>query len=49
MTLKDALFLLENCGLEVTLQGHKGGRVKAQSLLPDSRLVHGRNITLQMG
>ena len=49
MTLKDALFLLENCGLKVTWQGHKGGRVKAQSLLPDTRLAHGRSITLQMG
>lgn len=49
MTLKDALFLLENCGLKVTWQGHKGGRVKTQSLLPDTRLAHGRSITLQMG
>jgi cell division protein FtsI (penicillin-binding protein 3) len=48
MTLKDALFLLENCGLKVTVQGYKGGRVKAQSLPPDTRLPDGGNVTLQM-
>ncbi|MCU0317807.1 MAG: transpeptidase family protein [Amoebophilaceae bacterium] len=49
MTLKDALFLLENCGLKVTVQGHKGGRVTAQSLLPNTRSVHGKTIALKMG
>jgi cell division protein FtsI (penicillin-binding protein 3) len=49
MTLKDALFLLENCGLKVTLQGYKGGRVKTQSLPPDTILSNGDSITLQMG
>jgi cell division protein FtsI (penicillin-binding protein 3) len=48
MTLKDALFLLENIGLEVTVQGYKGGRVKTQSLLPGTRLTSSGSIALQM-
>ncbi len=48
MTLKDALFLLENCGLKVIAQGHQGGRVEAQSLLPETRLYNSEHITLQM-
>jgi cell division protein FtsI (penicillin-binding protein 3) len=49
MTLRDALFLLENCGLAVTVQGYKGGRVTTQSLLPETRLAHGETIALKMG
>jgi cell division protein FtsI (penicillin-binding protein 3) len=49
MTLKDALFLLENCGLRVTWQGHQGGRVKTQSLFPGTKIAHERSIVLQMG
>jgi len=49
MTLKDALFLLENCGFKVIVQGHQGGRVKTQSLPPDTRLPSGEHVTLQMG
>ncbi len=49
MTLKDALFLLENSGLKVTVQGYKSGRVTAQSLLPNARVVRGETITLKMG
>jgi cell division protein FtsI (penicillin-binding protein 3) len=49
MTLKDALFLLENIGLKVSVHGDKGGRVKTQSLLPDTRLTNERSIALQMG
>lgn len=48
MTLKDALFLLENCGLKVIVQGHQGGRVEAQSMPPDTRLYNSERITLQM-
>lgn len=48
MTLKDALCLLENCGLAVTVQGPKGGRVNAQSLPPNAIPVRGVSITLQM-
>ena len=48
MTLKDALFLLENCGLRVVVQGYKGGRVSTQSLHPYTRVVNEAPITLQM-
>lgn len=48
MTLKDALFLLENCGLGVTVQGNKAGRVQAQSLLPGTKCAQGKHITLSM-
>ncbi|MHA7877426.1 MAG: penicillin-binding protein [Bacteroidota bacterium] len=49
MTLKDALFLLENYGFKVTVQGYKGGRVKAQSLPPYTKASKEGNIMLQMG
>lgn len=48
MTLKDALFLLENGGLKVIVQGDVGGRVKAQSLPPYTKIANGGTITLQM-
>jgi cell division protein FtsI (penicillin-binding protein 3) len=48
MTLKNALFLLENCGLRVTIEGRKSDRVKAQSLPPGSNHQNGQNILLQM-
>ena len=48
MTLKDALFLLENDGLKVIVQGPVGGRVKAQSLPPYTKIVSRGAITLQM-
>ena len=48
MTLKDALFLLENCGLKVTVQGNKAGRIKSQSLLPGTKGAKGQLITLSM-
>ncbi|MEL6358589.1 MAG: penicillin-binding transpeptidase domain-containing protein, partial [Bacteroidota bacterium] len=47
MTLKNALFLLENCGLTVTVQGNKGGRVSTQSLLPGTT-THGQAIIITM-
>lgn len=47
MTLRDAIFLLENQGLQVT---HKGqGRIKVQSILPGRKIVKGSNITLTLG
>ena len=49
MTLKDALFLLENSGLKVVVQGYKGGRVKTQSSPPDTRLANRGSIVLKMG
>jgi cell division protein FtsI (penicillin-binding protein 3) len=48
MTLKDALFLLENCGLNVAVQGNKSGRVQTQSLLPGTKVFKNLDITLQM-
>ncbi|MEM9417058.1 MAG: penicillin-binding protein [Bacteroidota bacterium] len=48
MTLKNAFFLLENCGLHVTVQGNKAGRVKAQSLLPGTKGAQGKQIILSM-
>ena len=47
MTLRDALFLLENCGFPVTTQGNKAGRVASQSLLPGTK-GQGKLITLSM-
>ncbi len=48
MTLKDALFLLENCGLRVIVQGYKGGRVRTQSLHAYTKVGSEEHITLQM-
>lgn len=47
MTLRDAIFLLENQGLQVS---HKGnGRITAQSILPGKKLLKGSRITLTLG
>ncbi len=46
MTLRDALFVLENLGLEVKVAGR--GRVATQSMTPGGRLVKGSTIKLQM-
>ena len=47
MTLRDAIFLLENYGLRVA---HKGsGRITAQSISPGKKLLKGSNITLTLG
>lgn len=46
MGLRDALFLLENKGLKVRLQGH--GRVRSQSIAPGSK-IQGQTIELTMG
>lgn len=48
MTLRDALFLLENRGLEVAIQGDQGGRVKAQSLPPGTKIAQHKSIILQL-
>lgn len=47
MGVKDALYLLENSGLKVTIEGM--GRVKQQSLLPGMRIVKGSSINLKLG
>jgi cell division protein FtsI (penicillin-binding protein 3) len=45
MTLRDALYLLENRGLEVLLSGN-GSRVKSQSVTPGSKVIRGNKIML---
>jgi cell division protein FtsI (penicillin-binding protein 3) len=47
MGLKDALYLLENAGLKVTIQGM--GKVKKQSLNPGATVVKGNTINLILG
>ena len=44
MGIKDALFILENLGLEVETRGF--GKVNSQSIPPGSKLVKGQKITL---
>ena len=46
MGLRDALFILENKGIKVRLQGH--GRVKQQSITPGTK-ADGQTIELTMG
>ncbi len=46
MTLRDALYLLENKGLEVLVEGI--GRVKSQSLNPGARISEGGKIVLEL-
>ena len=47
MTLRDAIFLLENHGLQVAHRGK--GRITAQSVLPGRKLLKGSRITLTLG
>jgi cell division protein FtsI (penicillin-binding protein 3) len=47
MTLRDAIFLLENYGLQVSHKG--GGRITAQSILPGRKLEKGTSITFTLG
>ncbi|GAB4231359.1 MAG: penicillin-binding protein [Ekhidna sp.] len=46
MTLRDAIYLLENLGLEVKVEGR--GRVVTQSMTPGGKLLKGSTIKLQM-
>lgn len=46
MTLRDAIYVLENLGLKVTAKGR--GRVSEQSENPGSKLVRGSTIKLKM-
>ena len=48
MMLRDALFLLENCGLSVTFVGDPGGRVQSQSVSPGARLPTDKAISLTL-
>jgi cell division protein FtsI (penicillin-binding protein 3) len=47
LPLRDALFILENKGLQVNYSGR--GRVKAQSLLPGTKLSPNATINLVLG
>jgi len=46
LTLRDAIYLLENVGLEVRVEGR--GRVATQSLAPGGRIAKGTTIKLEM-
>jgi cell division protein FtsI (penicillin-binding protein 3) len=46
MGLKDALFLLEKRGLQVSVRGR--GKVMSQSVAPGSEVVRGRTVVLEM-
>jgi cell division protein FtsI (penicillin-binding protein 3) len=46
MGVKDAVYLLENAGLKVIVQGR--GKVTEQSLPPGKRIVEGEEIILKM-
>lgn len=48
MTLKDSLFLLENVGLKVVVQGNKGGKIRTQSPLPGTKCNRGQCVVLHM-
>ena len=47
MTLRDAIYLLENKGLRVNVSG--SGRVRSQSLGPGIRINRGQTINLKLG
>jgi len=47
MTMRDAVFLLENRGLRVHYQGQ--GRVVGQSLVPGRKVIKGSSISLELG
>lgn len=46
MGIKDALYILENQGLEVKFKGN--GVVKTQSILPGSKIINGSTIILEL-
>jgi cell division protein FtsI (penicillin-binding protein 3) len=47
MGLKDAVYLLENSGLRVFVEG--AGKVQQQSLLPGQKIIKGMSINLKLG
>ncbi|MFY0687629.1 MAG: transpeptidase family protein [Cyclobacteriaceae bacterium] len=47
MTLRDAIYVLENAGLDVEMDGR--GRVKEQSIVPGARLLRKQKIKLTLG
>ncbi|UII23236.1 penicillin-binding protein [Fulvivirga ligni] len=46
MTLRDALYLLESCGLRVNIKGK--GRVSKQSQYPGSKVLRGSTVTIEL-
>jgi cell division protein FtsI (penicillin-binding protein 3) len=46
MGLKDALFLLENMGVKVSVKGK--GKVKAQSIAPGNNIAKGMSVLLEL-
>jgi cell division protein FtsI (penicillin-binding protein 3) len=46
MSLRDAVFMLENNGLQVKVRGK--GRVSDQSVAPGTKIIKGQNIVLQL-
>jgi cell division protein FtsI (penicillin-binding protein 3) len=46
MSLKDAVYMLENSGMQVRVQGK--GKVHIQSVAPGTKIVKGQNIILQL-
>ncbi len=47
MGLKDALYILENAGLKVTIEGW--GKVQKQSIQPGVKIVKGSSINIKLG
>ncbi len=47
MTLRDAIYILENAGLEVSIEGR--GRVKEQSIWPGRRVIDDNKIKITLG
>lgn len=48
MNLNDALFILENRGIEVERQGPASGYITAQSIMPGTKINHATTITLYL-
>lgn len=48
MSLKDALFILENRGIQVSAQGPASGYVRSQSILPGTKINYPFTITLEL-
>jgi cell division protein FtsI (penicillin-binding protein 3) len=46
MGIKDAIYVLENLGLKVKIEGR--GFVRSQSVLPGTRVTKGREIILKL-
>lgn len=47
MGLRDALYILENKGLNVAVEGR--GKVRRQSLRPGTRIIYGSSIRIELG